>query len=83
MCQNRKSSKSSKIRRKHERKLFSLKEGSKFEDIALVDVLHKLIVKVYSTEQLKHVKNILAIAADLKLDEKARTLQVCSTLKMV
>uniref|UniRef100_A0A336MED4 Elongator complex protein 1 n=1 Tax=Culicoides sonorensis TaxID=179676 RepID=A0A336MED4_CULSO len=70
-----KTSKSSKNRRKHERKLFSLKEGSKFEDIALIDSLHKIVTKVHSTEQLKHIKTILMTATDLKLDDKARQLQ--------
>lgn len=65
------------MRRKHERKLFSLKEGSKFEDIALVDALHKLVVKICSTEQLKHVKNMLTIATELHFDQLARKLQVC------
>lgn len=65
------------MRRKHERKLFSLKEGSKFEDIALVDALHKLVVKIFSTEQLKHVKNMLTIATELHFDQLARKLQVC------
>ncbi|XP_063699383.1 LOW QUALITY PROTEIN: elongator complex protein 1 [Culicoides brevitarsis] len=70
-----KSSKSSKQRRKHERKLFSLKEGSKFEDIALVDALHKIVVKIFNNEHLKHIKSVLTVATELQLDELARKLQ--------
>ncbi len=41
-------SKSSKNRRKHEKKKYSTKEGSAFEDIALIASLHDLISKVYA-----------------------------------
>lgn len=37
------SSQSSKNRRKHERKLLSLKEGSPHEDVALMQALHNEI----------------------------------------
>ncbi|XP_043471428.1 putative elongator complex protein 1 [Leptopilina heterotoma] len=40
--------KSSKNRRKHERKLLNLKEGSVFEDLALLRTLHEIIVRIYA-----------------------------------
>ncbi|XP_037897986.1 putative elongator complex protein 1 [Glossina fuscipes] len=42
---------SSKNRRKHERKLLSLKPGNPFEDIALIDALYNLIVKCFNQQQ--------------------------------
>uniref|UniRef100_A0A1A9WDF6 Elongator complex protein 1 n=1 Tax=Glossina brevipalpis TaxID=37001 RepID=A0A1A9WDF6_9MUSC len=42
---------SSKNRRKHERKLLSLKPGNPFEDIALIDALYNLIVKCFTQQQ--------------------------------
>lgn len=46
-----KTHRSSKNRRKHERKLLSLKEGNPFEDIALIDALHTLALKSYDQQQ--------------------------------
>lgn len=64
---------SAKKRRKHERKLLSLKEGNPFEDIALVDALHTLTHK--SFEQQSHIRNILKALIDLELDVDGVLLQ--------
>jgi elongator complex protein 1 len=56
---------SSKNRRKHERKLLNLKEGNQFEDIAIIDALHTLIVKCSAVQQQSHVKEILEVGIDL------------------
>lgn len=42
---------SSKNRRKHERKLLSLKPGNPFEDIALIDALHNHVTKLAQQQQ--------------------------------
>ncbi|XP_017083892.2 putative elongator complex protein 1 [Drosophila eugracilis] len=42
---------SSKNRRKHERKLLSLKPGNPFEDIALIDALHNHVTKIVQQQQ--------------------------------
>ncbi|KAH8382396.1 hypothetical protein KR009_003318 [Drosophila setifemur] len=42
---------SSKNRRKHERKLLSLKPGNPFEDIALIDALHNHVTKIAQQQQ--------------------------------
>lgn len=39
---------SSKNRRKHERKLQSIKEGSVYEDLALIRMLHQLATQAYN-----------------------------------
>lgn len=43
----RRSYRSSKNRRKQERKLLSMKEGSMFEDLGLMRALHEIITKTY------------------------------------
>ncbi|XP_026847316.1 putative elongator complex protein 1 [Drosophila persimilis] len=43
---------SSKNRRKHERKLLSLKPGNPFEDIALIDALHQHVTKIGQQQQV-------------------------------
>jgi hypothetical protein len=43
----RHSSRSSKNRRKHERKMLSLKEGSPYEELALIRALHQVITTTY------------------------------------
>lgn len=58
---------SGKSRRKHERKLMSLKEGNPFEDIALIDALYNLIHKVYG-QQLE-IHDLLKSLIDLELDD--------------
>lgn len=48
----RKSYRSSKNRRKQERKLLSLKEGSVFEDLALIQTLYQIISNTYKEQSL-------------------------------
>ncbi|XP_023035447.1 putative elongator complex protein 1 [Drosophila willistoni] len=57
---------SSKNRRKHERKLLSLKPGNPFEDIALIDALHNHITKIGQQQQVVHdtCKALLQVAED-------------------
>lgn len=69
-----KSFRSSKNRRKHERKLLNLKEGNVFEDIALIDSLHGLVAKI--TNQQGNVKETLQAAVALNLIAEGRKLQV-------
>lgn len=70
-----KSHRSSKNRRKHERKLLNLKEGNPFEDIALIDALHALVVRVCGIERQRHVRSICQVALELRYDEQAYKLQ--------
>ncbi|XP_059609291.1 elongator complex protein 1 [Phlebotomus argentipes] len=67
--------KSGKSRRKHKRKLLSLKEGNPFEDVALIDALFNLISKCFSQQQ--HVKEICRASVLLNIDETGKTLQHC------
>lgn len=64
---------SSKSKRRHERKLLSLKEGSPFEDIALIDVIYNLIQQIYG--QQPHIGEQLKCLIDLELDTCAREMQ--------
>lgn len=68
-----KSHRSSKNRRKHERKLLSLKVGNPFEDIALVDVIYNLVQKSFNQQQM--IRGILLSLIDLELDETGVQLQ--------
>lgn len=68
-----KSRRSSKNRRKHERKLMSLKEGNPFEDIALIDALYTLSVKIY--EQQQQIHDLLQSLIDLDMDSIGVELQ--------
>uniref|UniRef100_A0A182Q7Y2 Elongator complex protein 1 n=1 Tax=Anopheles farauti TaxID=69004 RepID=A0A182Q7Y2_9DIPT len=70
-----KSHRSSKNRRKHERKLLNLKEGNPFEDIALIDALHSLVVRVCGVECQRHVRSICQVALELRYDDEAYRLQ--------
>ncbi|XP_040154975.1 putative elongator complex protein 1 [Anopheles arabiensis] len=70
-----KSHRSSKNRRKHERKLLNLKEGNPFEDIALIDALHSLVVRVCGVERQRHVRSICQVAMELCYDDEAHKLQ--------
>ncbi|XP_077290540.1 elongator complex protein 1 [Arctopsyche grandis] len=64
---------SSKNRRKHERKLVSLKEGSRFEDIALVRALHALVCATFN---LRHdVSEITYVLHWMCLDSEMKQLQ--------
>lgn len=67
--------KSSKNRRKHERKLMNLKEGNKFEDIALLDSIWKLVQKIIAIESQNVVRELLKCAIEMSFDDDARTLQ--------
>ncbi|XP_065333711.1 elongator complex protein 1 [Cloeon dipterum] len=64
---------SSKNKRKHERKLLSLKEGSPYEDLALVRALYELYLKIYSYRD--DVKNLCAALLQLNMDREAADLQ--------
>lgn len=64
---------SSKNRRKHERKLISLKEGNPFEDIALIDTLFNLILNCFN--QQKHVNDICKALINLQMDFDGTKLQ--------
>lgn len=67
------SARSSKNRRKAERKKHSLKEGSPLEDLALLEALSEV---VQSTEQLKdEISHILKMLFLFGFDEQGRELQ--------
>ncbi|XP_047624063.1 elongator complex protein 1 isoform X3 [Phacochoerus africanus] len=67
------SARSSKNRRKAERKKHSLKEGSPLEDLALLEALSEV---VQSTEQLKdEIYHILKMLFLFEFDEQGRELQ--------
>ncbi|XP_043951432.1 elongator complex protein 1 isoform X1 [Drosophila biarmipes] len=68
---------SSKNRRKHERKLLSLKPGNPFEDIALIDALHNHVTKI-AQQQLSvrdTCKALLLLASAADADPLAAALQ--------
>ncbi|XP_053960279.1 elongator complex protein 1 [Anastrepha ludens] len=64
---------SSKNRRKHERKLLSLKPGNPFEDIALIDALYNLVMKLANQQQ--QMRDTCKALIELQLDEVAAALQ--------
>ncbi|KFB45399.1 AGAP003979-PA-like protein [Anopheles sinensis] len=66
---------SAKKRRIEERKLLSLKEGSPFEDLALIDALHVLILRVCCVERQHHIRSICQVAFEFGFDTEARTIQ--------
>lgn len=72
-----KTHKSSRNRRKHQRKLLNLKPGNAFEDIALIDALYTAAVRAF--EQQTVVRVLLRALVDLALDTEAALIQV--TLK--
>lgn len=74
--------KSSKNRRKHEKKLLNLKEGNKYEDIALIDSLHKLVLKLFDSQQQTMIKEVLKVALELNLDELGLKVQVSFFLQV-
>lgn len=61
-----KSFRSSKSKRKHERKLMSLKEGNPFEDIALIDAIYNFVHKIFA--QQPQIHQLLQSLVDLELD---------------
>ncbi|XP_063627184.1 putative elongator complex protein 1 [Cydia splendana] len=66
---------SSKNRRKHERKVASLKEGSQYEDVALVMALHNLITSTFELRlQARELNTALSC---LNKDHEAFLLQKC------
>lgn len=67
---------SSKNRRKHERKLFSLKEGNKYEEIALITALYIMITNTTSTKKQEQIHRILIAAIDCSFGDSAKKLQV-------
>lgn len=60
------SQRSGKSKRKHERKLMSLKEGNPFEDIALIDAIYTLVHRIFDQQQQMH--ELLKSLVDLELD---------------
>ncbi|XP_045484164.1 putative elongator complex protein 1 [Pieris rapae] len=64
---------SSKNRRKHERKVASLKEGSQYEDTALIMALHSLVTATFELRPL--VREINLALCSLYKDEEAKMLQ--------
>lgn len=62
-----KSFRSSKSKRKHERKLMSLKEGNPFEDIALIDAIYNFVQKIFAQQQQTH--DLLKSLVDMELDD--------------
>ncbi|XP_031636716.1 putative elongator complex protein 1 [Contarinia nasturtii] len=61
-----KSFRSSRSKRKHERKLLSLKEGNPFEDIALIDVIYTMVLNIFAQQQ--HIHELLKSLVDCQLD---------------
>ncbi|CAH0588039.1 unnamed protein product [Chrysodeixis includens] len=64
---------SSKNRRKHERKVASLKEGSQYEDVALVMALHNLVTATYDLRL--QVKEIVIALSYFSKDKEPYILQ--------
>ncbi|KAF9422466.1 hypothetical protein HW555_001864 [Spodoptera exigua] len=64
---------SSKNRRKHERKVASLKEGSQYEDVALVMALHTLVTASYDLRL--SVKELVLALSYFSKDKEAYILQ--------
>ncbi|XP_075146318.1 elongator complex protein 1 [Haematobia irritans] len=66
---------SSKNRRKHERKLLSLKPGNPFEDIALIDALYNQIMRCFGQQQ--HIRDTCKALLQSQQDTFALDLQNC------
>lgn len=64
---------SGKSKRRHERKLLSLKEGNPFEDIALIDAIYNHVQQIYG--QQSQIGEVLKCLVDLELDSCAREIQ--------
>ncbi|KAK2583885.1 hypothetical protein KPH14_001159 [Odynerus spinipes] len=70
---SKRSYRSSKNRRKQERKLLSMREGSMFEDLGLMRALHEIITKTYrQKDELDLLTQVLLYFND---DESAEKLQ--------
>lgn len=75
-CCCSKTFRSSKNRRKHERKLLSLKPGNPFEDIALIDALHIHVTKLAQPQQQQQVRDTCKALLQLHTeDAQAASLQ--------
>ncbi|KOC68440.1 Elongator complex protein 1 [Habropoda laboriosa] len=72
---SRKSYRSSKNRRKNERKLFSLKEGGAFEDLALIQALYQIISTTYKEKNDLH--DLIRMLVYFGDDERAENIQNC------
>ncbi|KOX68903.1 Elongator complex protein 1 [Melipona quadrifasciata] len=70
-----KSYRSSKNRRKQERKLLSLKEGSAFEDLALIQTLYQIISNTYKEQNEVHT--LIQMLVHFDDDEYAKNIQNC------
>lgn len=70
----RKTFRSSKNRRKHERKLLSLKEGNPFEDIALIDAIYNLVTKIFGYQN--HIRDVCKSLLEISKDHEARVVQL-------
>ncbi|XP_047028993.1 putative elongator complex protein 1 [Helicoverpa zea] len=64
---------SSKNRRKHERKVASLKEGSQYEDVALVMTLHTLVTATFDLRL--QIKEVVIALSYFSKDKEAYILQ--------
>lgn len=69
-----KTHKSSRNRRKHQRKLLNLKPGNAFEDIALIDALHTAAVRAFDQQTV--VRGLFKAMIDLAMDAEAVPIQV-------
>lgn len=70
---SKRSYRSSKNRRKQERKLLSMKEGSMFEDLGIMRALHEIITKTY--QQKDEVNLLTQMLLHFNCDEVAEELQ--------
>ncbi|XP_043500282.1 putative elongator complex protein 1 isoform X1 [Polistes fuscatus] len=70
---SKRSYRSSKNRRKQERKLLSMKEGSMFEDLGIMRALHEIITKTY--QQKDEVDLLTQMLLHFNCDEVAEELQ--------
>uniref|UniRef100_T1H3D8 ELP1 three-helical bundle domain-containing protein n=1 Tax=Megaselia scalaris TaxID=36166 RepID=T1H3D8_MEGSC len=67
---------SSKNRRKHERKLLSLKEGNPFEDIALIDAIYNLVTKIFGYQN--HIRDVCKSLLEISRTTKLELYNYCT-----
>ena len=81
---NTQRSKSSKNRRKHEKKKYSTREGSSFEDIGLVAAQHEVISAVYGSVEDVGLLN-RALVKFGRAEDGAREIQgeLCALLELI
>ena len=65
--------KSNKNRRKADRKLYSIKEGSMYEDIGIMAAVHELLCGVPAVKD--EIGKVMRILADIGVLEKLKSLQ--------